>query len=164
MRMREWMVATLGNVLLVTLALPLSGTAWAQQRPPADSGAVMEDLDRRFEEYERLHDAPTGAAGTRDIFIFLDENGDGLIDRPEWALRKMRIFSARDSNGDGVLQPHEIPAVGPQAFAEADTNADGVIDGLEFNQALFTRFEANRNTDAPMNFAEFEAFMARLSD
>ena len=160
MRMRGWMVAALG----VALAATVADTARAQQRPPADSGEVMEDLDRRLGEYERLREAPRGPEGTRAVFTFLDENGDGVIDRPEWTLRKMRIFSARDTNGDGVLEPREIPAVGPEAFAEADTNNDGVIDGLEFNQALFTRYEANRDADVPMDFAEFEAFMAGLGD
>ena len=160
MRMRGWMVVALGVALAVTVA----DTAPAQQRPPADSGEVMEELDRRLGDYERLREAPGGAAGTRAIFVFLDESGDGVIDRTEWTLRKMHILTARDSNGDGVLEPREIPAVGPEAFAAADTNNDGVIDGLEFNQALFTRFEANRVAAGPMDFAEFEAFMAGLGD
>ena len=160
MRMRGWMVAALG----VALAATVADTAQAQQRPPADSGEVMEDLNRRLGDYERLREAPGGPAGTRAIFSFLDANGDGVIDRSEWTLWKMHIFSARDTNSNGVLEPREIPAVGPEAFAAADTNNDGVIDGLEFNQALFTRFEANRAVAGPMDFAEFEAFMAGLGD
>ena len=146
----------------MALVMILSAAGASAQTSDDDAGKVMQDLDKRIGEFERMRAAPGGEKGVETLFEFLDENGDGVIDRTEWDIRKMRIFTARDRNGDQKLSPADLPALGPEAFAAADTNGDGFIDGLEFNQAHFMGFDHGRSRTGPIDFTEFQEIMQRL--
>ncbi len=86
-----------------------------------------------------------------EMFVILDDNGDGCVDAGEWRLRFMAVFFLLDTEGDTTipgskgderLTTSEIPLAKPETFATADTDHDGAISAYEYNQAPFTRFAA----------------------
>jgi Ca2+-binding EF-hand superfamily protein len=101
---------------------------------------------------------PAGAADLRAIFVLLDENGDGVIDRQEFQRRKTEVFFLR------LPQQAEVTSVEladtqltPEAFRDADINGDGKLSGSEFIQARFAQFETyDTNHDQKITFEEFE--------
>jgi len=91
----------------------------AGARPPNKQTAALPDPAKRFE--------------------FVDENGDGRIDRQEFNVRKVQLLDLVDANGDGYLTMDET-AISEAAFKRFDGDGDGKVSQLEFIDARL--FEA----------------------
>lgn len=155
---------TRGAALALAMALMCAGfpaAAQIQAVSPGEQEQMMKRLEQQIETQRRLR-AGIGRTNDKDLFVFFDENEDGLIERTEWDLRKMRIYGALDRNGDEQVSPKELPGIGADTFAEADTNGDGYLDGLEFNQAPFMQFDFALGSKGPADLEAFKLFMVGL--
>jgi Ca2+-binding EF-hand superfamily protein len=101
---------------------------------------------------------PAGAADLRAIFVLMDENGDGVVNRQEFERRNIEVFFLH------LPQQSDVTSVAladteltPEAFREADLNGDGKLSGSEFLQARFAQFDIyDANHDQKITLEEFE--------
>lgn len=138
----------LATVTAMSIIAPMTFAA-AQTPSPAPHGTMtpgtmMPDLTPPPERAPQPRTA-------EEMFVILDDNGDGCVDAGEWRLRFMAVFFLLDiegdtaipgSKGDERLTSSEVPLIKPETFAIADTDHDGTISAYEYNQAPFTRFAA----------------------
>jgi Ca2+-binding EF-hand superfamily protein len=113
-------------------------------------------LDQVFDQADENHDGIITRAEFRDararLFVRLDRNGDGYLDKADSGGRLMRrrqgstqisrLMQQLDKDGDGRVSRAEFldgPAV---MFDRADSNHDGVVDAQEL--AAFRASAAGR--------------------
>lgn len=146
----------------MTILVPMSFAA-AQMPSPMPPETMTPDL---MQPPAR----PPQPRTAEEMFVILDDNGDGCVDAGEWRLRFMAVFFLLDTEGDTTipgskgderLTKSEIPLANPETFASADTDHDGTISAYEYNQAPFTRFAAVRK--AKKNCLTVQEFANYLS-
>lgn len=152
----------LATLAVVGIFAPISFSA-AQMPSPPPPGTMTPDL---IQPPAR----PPQPRTAEEMFVILDDNGDGCVDAGEWRLRFMAVFFLLDTEGDTTipgskgderLTTSEIPLAKPETFASADTDHDGTISAYEYNQAPFTRFAAVRK--AKKNCLTVQEFANYLS-
>jgi Ca2+-binding EF-hand superfamily protein len=101
-----------------------------------------------------------------------DANHDGLITRAEFQEARMRIFIRLDRNGDGYidksdasggpLRRRKVEQVIAGLVSRLDKDGDGRISRAEFQSAPMVMFErADLNHDGVVDAQELAAFHAR---
>ncbi len=93
----------------------------------------------------------------RGRFEFVDENGDGRIDRQEFNFKKVRLLDWVDANNDGYLTMDET-VFSEETFKQFDRDGDGKLSQLEFIGArIFDAIDKNR--DGSVTYEELERIL-----
>ncbi len=93
----------------------------------------------------------------RDRFEFVDENGDGRIDRQEFNFKKVRFLDWVDANNDGYLTMDET-VLSEETYKQFDRDGDGKLSQLEFIGArIFDAIDKNR--DGSVTYEELERIL-----
>jgi Ca2+-binding EF-hand superfamily protein len=126
-------------------------------------GAIYADRTLGQESYPDRGEGLGTRMTLKEVFDILDDSHDGVVTRPEFLRNKTEVFYLflKEVGLDQHLDPGDIN-ITPGAFAEADLNGDGKLNGTEFIQAPFSRFDAiDRNGDGKFTFEEFGDFERR---
>ncbi len=121
----------------VAAARPAKNKPVAAARPAKKKTPARPDARRRFE--------------------FVDENGDGRIDRQEFNIKKVLFLDWVDAKKDGYLTMDET-VMSEATFKQFDRDGDGKISQFEFIDARM--FEAvDKNRDGFVTYEEFERIL-----
>ncbi len=126
----------------------------ARAPPPRTTSAKREPATKPIASARPAKRKTPAGPDARDRFDYVDENGDGRVDRQEFNVKKVLFLDWVDANNDGYLTIDEM-VVSEAEFKKLDRDGDGKISQLEFIDArMFDAMDKNR--DGSVTYEEFE--------
>ncbi len=129
----------------------------ARSAPPRTQSAKAETGTKPVASARPAKQKTPARPDARSRFEFVDENGDGRIDRQEFNFKKVRLLDWVDANNDGYLTMDET-VFSEATFKHFDRDGDGKLSQLEFIGArIFDAIDKNR--DGSVTYEELERIL-----